>query len=135
MGVSVVRGDCLGRTDPGSAQPDDSVADDCHRPARHLAFRWRTGRRAGASVTDDQIRSVQPGGAVAARAFPVTAVPGGSGNGSVTATTEDRPASGARTDRQAGGDEAVSRHSAVSGILRRHWLAAALLAAGLVLRV
>ena len=33
------------------------------------------------------------------------------------------------------GGEVVSRYAAVAGILRRHWLAAALLAAGLVLRV
>jgi len=67
-------------------------------------------------VTNDQTRTAPVGQAVAARAY---------------AMTKAARRSGGETP----GGEAVSRPAAVAGLLRRHWLAAALLAAGLVLRV
>jgi hypothetical protein len=67
-------------------------------------------------VTNDQAQTGPAGQAIAARAYPMTKVAGRSGD-------------------EAPGGEAVSRYAAVTSILRRHWLATALLAAGLVLRV
>jgi len=67
-------------------------------------------------VTNDQTRAGPAGQAIAARAYPMTKVAGRSGD-------------------EAPSGEAVSRYAAVTSILRRHWLATALLAAGLVLRV
>ena len=97
----------LGRADPGSAQPDDPVADDRHGPARHLAFRRRAGRRTCRSSVTSLGR---PQAACATRA---------DGPPRPSAPPMTRPTAGSR---------AAARS-------RRHWLVAALLAAGLVLRV
>ena len=78
-------------------------------------------------MTYDQTGSVSAAQAIATRADPVTELAhrsGGRGR-----KPADRPASGVPVG------EAASRIAALPGILRRHWLAAALLAAGLVLRI
>src|SRR5215468_5490734 len=106
LGVRVVHRRRLGRADPGPAQPDDPVAGDRHGPARPLPVQ----RRAGQSVTS-QLKPAQAGGGPA---------------------DQVRPARPARPDAPG----PVGRwRAAAPAILRRHWLAAALLAAGLVLRV
>lgn len=84
-------------------------------------------------MTRDQAASIPPG--ASATAFPVTDIPDRSGNGGVTSASADRRADRARGDQKAQSGQAVSRYAAMTSILRRHWLAAALLAAGLVLRV
>src|SRR5215468_8654905 len=106
LGVRVVHRRRLGRADPGPAQPDDPVAGDRHGPARPLPVQ----RRAGQSVTS-QLKPAQVGGGPAGQVRPA------------------RPA-------RPGAPGPVGRwRAAAPAILRRHWLAAALLAAGLVLRV
>jgi len=80
-------------------------------------------------VTYEQTRSVPAAPAIAARADPVIEVAGAPGEGDL------KPAAAGRPAREEAGGDAVSRYAALSGLLRRHWLAAALLAAGLVLRV
>jgi len=80
-------------------------------------------------VTADQTGRVQAAEAIAARADPAIGTAGRPGNG------RRKPTVAARPGRDAPGGDAVSRYPAVTGILRRHWLAAALLSAGLVLRV
>src|SRR5215468_6911456 len=105
LGVRVVHRRRLGRADPGPAQPDDPVAGDRHGPARPLPVQ----RRAGQSVTS--LKPTQVGGGPAGQVRPA------------------RPA-------RPGAPGPVGRwRAAAPAILRRHWLAAALLAAGLVLRV
>src|SRR6185369_10485169 len=106
LGVRVVHRRRLGRADPGSAQPDDPVAGDRHGPARPLPLQ----RRAGQSVTS-QLKPAQAGGGPAGQVRPARP------------TGPDVPGRAARW------------RAAVPAILRRHWLAAALLAVGLVLRV
>src|SRR5215831_6108020 len=105
LGVRVVHRRRLGRADPGPAQPDDPVAGDRHGPARPLPVQ----RRAGQSVTS-QLKPADVGGPAGQVHLAGPARPG-------------RPGRAARW-RTAG-----------IAALRRHWLAAALLAAGLVLRV
>jgi hypothetical protein len=80
-------------------------------------------------VTHYQTRSVPAGHPIAARADPVTETAGLRGDGGRKPATAGHPA------RDAQGGDAASRYAAVTGLLRRHWLAAALLTAGLVLRV
>jgi hypothetical protein len=80
-------------------------------------------------VIHDQTRRVRAAQAIAARADPVTETAGLPGDGG------RKPAAAGRPARDAQGGDAASRYAAVAGLLRRHWLAAALLAAGLVLRV
>src|SRR5215467_8096852 len=105
LGVRVVHRRRLGRADPGSAQPDDPVAGHRHGPARPLPVQ----RWAGQSVTS--LKPADVGGGPAGQVRPA------------------RPASPDVPGR------AARWRAAVPAILRRHWLAAALLAAGLVLRV
>ena len=70
------------------------------------------------------------------RAYPVTETAGKSGsNGGRKQPTAVGPARAVRGDREGRAGQADSRPAAVTGILRRHWLATALLTAGLVLRV
>jgi len=80
-------------------------------------------------VTYRQTQRIPAAHAIAARADPVTEVAGLSGDG------DSQPAAASRPVRDAPGGGTVSRYAAATGILRRHWLAAALLTAGLVLRV
>ncbi|HTZ92208.1 MAG TPA: hypothetical protein VMB74_07430 [Streptosporangiaceae bacterium] len=86
-------------------------------------------------MTQDQTGSFPPGHAIAPRAYPAAEVPDRAGNGGTTSATADRKASEARADSRPRADHEASRPAAVTGVLRRHWLAAALLTAGLVLRV
>ena len=79
-------------------------------------------------MTYDQSGGVPAGHAIAARADPVAEAAGPSGD-------EARNPVSARPARDALGGDPASRLAALPGILRRHWLASALLAAGLVLRV
>jgi hypothetical protein len=86
-------------------------------------------------VTGDQASRVQPSGVAALRTAAVTEAAGNPRNGGKKQPTAVRPAGAARDDRERRAERAASRLAAVTGILRRHWLAAALLTAGLVLRV
>jgi hypothetical protein len=84
-------------------------------------------------VTDDHSGGVPAGHAIAAGADPVTVAAGvavsPSGEGA------RNPAAAARPAGDALGGSTAGRLAALAGILRRHWLATALLGAGLVLRV
>ena len=77
-------------------------------------------------MTDSRTSGVSPGGTIAERAYQVTGPTGGSGGDRMEPATVYRPADGHR---------AADWPAAVTAHLRRHWLAALLLAAGLVLRV
>jgi len=79
-------------------------------------------------VTHDQLRSVTAAHAIAARADSVT-------EAGLPGDVHKEPGAVHHPAREAPSDDSVSRSAAVTGILRRHWLAAALLTAGLVLRV
>src|SRR5215471_1437023 len=104
LGIRVVHSGGVGRADPGSAQPDDPVAGDCHGLPRPLPIQ----RRAGRPVTTMRSAGQASRARQASPASPAT---------------QDPPAQTARWP------------AAMAAVLRRHWLAAALLAAGLVLRV
>jgi hypothetical protein len=80
-------------------------------------------------VTYDQTESLPASRALATPADPVTETAARPGYGG------QKPAAAGLPARDAPGGDAVGRYALASGILRRHWLAAALLTAGLVLRV
>src|SRR5215469_2586559 len=107
LGVRLVHGDRLGRADPGPAQPDDQVADARHGLPRAVPFQRRPG---------------DPGDPLIRRPVLVMLE-----NSQVEPATVKSGASAPRP--------AAARAHLAAAVLRRHWLAVVLVAAGLVLRV